>query len=111
MLFVFELLVFSLDVLDFVFEVFELVFKRAELALQILHSVDLSAGFMRALGGCVGLVVVGVFFLDAVQLDDHFLPALLFEHESSALQHFFEFGLTVEVSLPPFFRVVALLAA
>lgn len=93
---VFELFVFAVDVLDLCLEVYELILEGTE----GIFKLDYLLGFLLLLCGSLGdsvLIFVGFFLLDAVQFDDHLLPAMLFDQHAFALEHVLEFGVPCHV--------------
>lgn len=93
---VFELFVFAVDVFDLGLEVDKLILEGTEGVFEL----DYLLCFLLLLCGSLGdsvLIFVGFLLLDAVQFDDHLLPAMLFDQHAFVLEHILEFGVPCHV--------------
>ena len=85
--FVLETVLFGVDILNFGLKVDKFILQRAKGILELPNCLFFMAFLSCALSNAI-VFIVGILFLDAIQLDDHFLLAMILDNESFILQHF-----------------------
>ena len=73
--------------MNFSLEVDKFIFQRTKSIFQLSDFLPFLTLLSCALSNTV-VIIVGILFLDAIQLDDHFLFPMILDQETFILQHF-----------------------
>ena len=85
--FVLEVILFGVYVLNFSLKVDKFIFQGTKRILELSDFLPFLALLSCALSNSI-VFIVSILFLNTVQLDDHLLLSMILDNESFILQHF-----------------------
>ena len=105
--FILELIFLGMNVLNFCLEVYEFVLEGTESIFELSNFLTLFALLCCSLGNTI-IVIIGIFLLNAIQLDYHLLLAMIFDQHTLILKHLLQLTITRQLLQGNFRRITML---